>query len=147
MKQLGFFSFLLLIACWGCGYRFSNEREGPGNHAALSIPYVCGDHDGALTAALVREVVRSGNFRYRDHGGTLILHVTLVDLSEDNIGFRYDRKREGLLLRRSSPPKRGSQELSTSLFLRAHQGRRLWVLSACPQASIMTMTTTSAATE
>lgn len=85
---------LLLV---GCGYRFGQGDGLTARYATITIPYVAGDQSGALTSAIIKEVVRSGLFEYRNTGGSLVLHVKQIDLDEDNIGFRYDRKKRGTL--------------------------------------------------
>lgn len=79
----------LLLLC-GCGY-----RTGAGNnlkaYRTISIPYVCGDWDGTLTAELVKALTDSGTLQYRRCGGALTLEVEIVDEDVENIGFRYDR--------------------------------------------------------
>ncbi len=59
----------------------------------LSIPYVVGDIDGDLTAAIVQEVISSPSFEHRTDQGQLLLIVKLIDTSDDNIGFRYEEIR------------------------------------------------------
>jgi hypothetical protein len=94
---------LLLTACCfallagGCGYRVGNGEGLPACYSSISVPYVDGDMEGYLTAAIVKEIVRSGAFQYRYCGGSLILNVTQLDIDEDNIGFRYDRRKRGTL--------------------------------------------------
>jgi hypothetical protein len=97
-RKLGLvYLFLTLALCSGCGYTFSDPRTAVAKRATLSVPYVIGDQDGTLTAAIIREVVRSGAFAYRDSGGTYLLKVEQLDISEEHIGFRYDRKKKGAL--------------------------------------------------
>lgn len=81
----------------GCGYRVGYEEGLPASYSSISVPYVINDREGYLTAAIVKEIVRSGAFQYRYCGGSLILNVTELDIDEDNIGFRYDRKKRGTL--------------------------------------------------
>jgi len=66
-------------------------------YSSISVPYVKGDQEGLLTAAIVKEIVRSGAFEYQFSGGSLVLNIIEIDLDEDNIGFRYDRKKQGCL--------------------------------------------------
>lgn len=61
----------------------------------MTVPYVEGDKDGLLTSAIIRQISARGDFEYLCDGGDLILKVVVVDLSEENIGFRYDRNKEG----------------------------------------------------
>ena len=89
----------LFLACIlsSCGYRFDQKEGLSARYATISVPYVDGDRDGSLTAAVVEEIVRSGSFEYRRDGGALVLEIEQVDLREENIGFRYDRKKRGKL--------------------------------------------------
>lgn len=93
---------VLAILC-SCGYHVGQGEGLPCRYNSLSIPYVVGDEDGAITYALVKEVVRSGAFEYRNNGGALILYVEKVDEYEENIGFRYDRKKRGKLTKDTIP--------------------------------------------
>lgn len=85
---------LLLSSC--CGYRF-----GDGGYASryqtISVPFVQGDWDGDFTVALVDEIARSGAFQYERDGGAVILLVKILDICDENIGFRYYRNKEGEL--------------------------------------------------
>lgn len=91
---------LIVLACLSlgsCGYRFGQGDGLTGRFSTLSVPYVEGDQDGSLTSAIIKEIVRAGVFEYQYSGGGLILKVKQIDLDEDNIGFRYDRKKRGTL--------------------------------------------------
>lgn len=89
----------IVIACLlsACGYHLGPGGSLPNQYPSISVPYVEGDQEGALTAAIIKEIVRTGDFDYRYHGGGLILKVKQVEIDEDNIGFRYDRKKRGEL--------------------------------------------------
>jgi hypothetical protein len=87
---------LTLLFLTGCGYH-SGQGCIPEVYHTISIPYVEGDIDGDLTAALVKQFSQSGGLEYRNCGGQLCLKVKIVDLLEENIGFRYDRKKSGRL--------------------------------------------------
>lgn len=82
-----------------CGYR------NGGLHAprTITVPYVEGDYNGDLTAAIVRQIVGSGRFSYRNECGALILKVKVLDLRDENIGFRYDRHKDGELKKSTIP--------------------------------------------
>jgi hypothetical protein len=89
--------FALLLALFflsSCGYQFGRGSL-PSQYCSMTVPYVDGDFDGSLTAAIAKQIVQSGAFEYRREGGDLLLKVKLVDLSDENIGFRYDRKKKG----------------------------------------------------
>ena len=88
---LWLFAPLLLTSC---GY-----HQGQGglsdSYRTISVPYVEEDRDGQLTAAIAKQIAVSGAFEYLHSGGDLILKVIIIDFSEENIGFRYDRNKEG----------------------------------------------------
>lgn len=88
-------AFLGLIFT-GCHYQFGHG-DLPEKYSTLSIPYVEGDGDGDLTNELISQFSSSGAFRYQTCGGALILRAKWVDVRENNIGFRYDRKKDGHL--------------------------------------------------
>lgn len=92
---------ITLILCiflfTGCGYRCGQEDGLPANYPTISVPYVEGDIDGSLTAAVIKAICRSGAFEYRTCNGALTLNVIQLDVDEDNIGFRYDRRKRGQL--------------------------------------------------
>ncbi|MBA3815094.1 MAG: hypothetical protein H0X29_00950 [Parachlamydiaceae bacterium] len=83
----------ILFSC--CGYHFNDNSGLAAKYTSISVPYVEGDLDGSLTAAIIHEFVRSGSFEYRRTGGALVLKVSIIDDRNDNIGFRYDRKKDG----------------------------------------------------
>ena len=79
-----------------CGYRFGQSTI-PSIYRTITVPYVDGDEDGALTAAIVKEIDQNGTLVYVDRCSELKLQVKLLDLRDQNIGFRYDRNRRGKL--------------------------------------------------
>jgi hypothetical protein len=87
--------WVLLAVLSGCGYRFVNNDQ----HFArtISVPYVEGDRDGAITAAIIRELCNSNAYQYVQQGGEFTLQVKIIDLRDENIGFRYYRKQSGKL--------------------------------------------------
>lgn len=85
-----FFLFLLLTAC---GYR-SGNGESLLQQSTINVPYVEGDLRGELTTALIQELTATGKFDYCQSGGELTLQVRLVEVGENNIGFRYYRNRQ-----------------------------------------------------
>lgn len=93
--------FILTLAVTllcSCGYRLGPVEGVIDRYASISVPYVEGDQNGALTAAIVKELVKSGKLEYRyASDGRFTLKVVLLDIDEDNIGFRYDRKKRGAL--------------------------------------------------
>lgn len=92
---LSFLSCLcLVIAFTGCGYQFGEDGIAARYHT-ISVPSVKGDWNGDLTSAIVKALSCSGCFEYRSDCAAAILNVKLMDLDDENIGFRYDRHKLG----------------------------------------------------
>lgn len=107
-----FFSILLLFS--GCGYHL-NRGNLSENYQTIFIPYAEGDQKGELTQAVIKKISTSGALAYVTCGGDLKLEMKLVDLDDENIGFRYDRKKSGRLTHSLIPAEtrlKGGVELS-----------------------------------
>lgn len=85
--------FLCLIVS-GCGYRF-NESPNSDSKQTLSIPYIPGDVEGQLNAALVEAISQTGHYEYRRNDGVLLLQVAIINDNSERIDFRYDREPSG----------------------------------------------------
>ena len=94
IKKILLLAAALLLA--GCNYQFG-RGELSQYYSTISVPYAEGDQRGELTADVIKKLGTSGSFRYVSCGGDLILKIKLLDLSEENISFRYDRKKTGCL--------------------------------------------------
>jgi len=92
----GFFFIFCCMFLNSCGYRF-----GCGGvlcqYESICVPYVEGDHDGHLTAELIKEFEASGVIKYCHQAADVVLEVKLLDFREENIGFRYDHDSTGNL--------------------------------------------------
>jgi hypothetical protein len=95
-----FFKFFLILFGWfclvGCQYQFGHGELSQ-RYTTISVPYVEGDQKGELTTEIIRQLSTSGAFRYVNTGGDLILKVKFLELRDENIDFRYDRKKKGEL--------------------------------------------------
>lgn len=80
----------IIAAAMSCGYR-SGQGGFLSVYRTISVPYVQGDWNGELTAAIVKELTQSTNLSYQRNGGALSLQVQLIDIDDMNIGFRYYR--------------------------------------------------------
>jgi hypothetical protein len=94
MRQ--WFGAIMMLILSSCGYRFGQGVLSE-QYSTISVPYIEGDRDGDLTADLIKQMSSSGAFTYASSGGDLILLAKVVDYNEQNIGFRYDRKKSGRL--------------------------------------------------
>jgi hypothetical protein len=88
-----FILYALCLTLVSCGYRFG-QGSIPDKYSTISIPYACGDIDGGLTGAVIKEVELNGGLQYVNCGGSIELCINLLDLRDQNIGFRYDRNKE-----------------------------------------------------
>lgn len=94
------YRIIILLACLitltGCGYRWGQGGLAERYHT-ITVPYVKGDRDGVITASIIRRLTESGAYEYRNCSATLVLNVKLIDIRDENIGFRYDRQKGGML--------------------------------------------------
>lgn len=89
-------NLLSLTLFTSCHYRLG--YDGLSNqYKTISVPYVESDRDGTLTAEVIKQLATSSAFQYLTHGGDLILKISLIELSDENIGFCYDRNKKGHL--------------------------------------------------
>lgn len=86
MKSLITRMLLGLLILSSCGYHF----EG-GERTTIAVPYVIGDQEGELTAALIRQISQSPTLSYSHGEGNWILNVKIINVSDERIGFRHDR--------------------------------------------------------
>ena len=84
--------FFLIFCLSGCGYHYGQGNPFTG-YRTISVPYIQGDWNGELTADIVRELSQSTNLTYVRNGGALVLLAKVVDVQDDNIGFRYFRNK------------------------------------------------------
>jgi hypothetical protein len=79
----------------GCQYSFG-RGELASQYSTIYVPYAEGDKEGDLTTQVIKCLSLRG-FRYVNYGGDLILNMKIFELRDENIGFRYDRKKCGKL--------------------------------------------------
>lgn len=96
MRRLSEIAFLVLLFLCGCGYQLQENFSTDESPTYVNVPYIEGDFDGKLTAALIKELSSSGKYLYSP-SGELQLIVKIDDYYDENIGFRYDRSRKGRL--------------------------------------------------
>jgi hypothetical protein len=48
-----------------------------------------------LLTAVIKQFALSGSLRYVEEDGDLILQIKYLETDDDNIGYRYDRKKRG----------------------------------------------------
>jgi len=110
LRKKRFFSFLsnlVLSVCSitlfsACGYCCGSGTLVDRYHS-FSVSCVDGDTDGTFTSSLIHEMVSQSPLAYCQSGGNIFLQVKILDIRDQNIGFRYDRDKEGCLTDRVIP--------------------------------------------
>lgn len=95
MKTISKLIVLLFLS--SCSYKAGVGGELQTRYSSISVPYIDGDQSGLLTSLVIKEVVQTGAFDFRYCNASLTLLVTVIDIDEENIGFKYDRKKRGKL--------------------------------------------------
>lgn len=116
---------LLLLASFlfsGCQYQFG-RGELSNCYQTISVPYAKGDQNGDLTTDIIRRLGTSGSFRYVSTGGDLVLKVEIIEYGEENIEFRYDRKRTGQLKKSIIPTETRVKAFAEVLLVEGQTGR------------------------
>ena len=93
MKNLFLCVCLLLLT--KCGYTMQMGDRVDVTRG-INVPFVVGDIDGQLTQEIVKELATRGCIILQG-AGNLFLSVELLEIRDENIGFRYDRKKKGEL--------------------------------------------------
>ena len=90
MKNWRLFSLIAGLSLFpACSYRWQPEYPY-GIRPTVSVPFVVGDEDGMLTAAIIRALSSSGLVDVRSSGGDYQLQVTITSGTSENIGYRID---------------------------------------------------------
>ena len=103
------------MALCGC----SNYHWGSSHDCSqsLSVPYVQGDNNGQLTNALVYAVASAGFLRYAHHDGDFFLEARLVEINNEQIGYRRGRHNDGRV-KKGIMPTEGRQAAVVEITLR-----------------------------
>lgn len=96
MKNIATVLVVLLAVCLtSCGYQLGSGGSLP--RMTVGIPFIDGDKDGLFTEELIRQISSRTSLTYSDDNPQTVLIVKLLELRDENVGFRYDRKRSGEL--------------------------------------------------
>ncbi len=82
---------LALVCLTACGYHLGTGSLAS-RYQTISVPYVKGDSEGIMTAALIEKVSTQSMIRYTNTDGDLLLKVCIDKPKGRNIGFRYAPK-------------------------------------------------------
>jgi len=83
---------VLVFLCAGCGYHWTTDLLQT-SRPTISVPFVDGDSDGALTCAIVYALSSSGIAEVRQKEARYRLQVAIVNSSAQTIGYRRDRQK------------------------------------------------------
>lgn len=114
--------FFLSCFLTGCSYQFG-RGDLSDRYQTISVPYAEGDARGDLTTEVVRKLSSTGAFRYVNEGGDLTLKIKMIELSEENIGFRYDRKKDGRLKKSLVPTETRMSALAEVTVIESASGK------------------------
>jgi len=85
---------LFLVFLPSCGYNLGHNQISEQYHT-VSVPFAEGDATGAFTSDLIHVLSASGAYVYQPCNPDAILCVRLIEYYDENIGFRYDRDKDG----------------------------------------------------
>lgn len=93
MRKNIVFSLIVCVFLSSCGYHIG-DGGALSSYQTFTVPYIDGDRDGVLTAALIKELAHSGSLFYCRKGAQLIVQVSLIETNEEHIGFQYGREKK-----------------------------------------------------
>ncbi len=105
----------MLCSLVSCGYHIEQDKE-----LTISIPYVQGDHNGALTDELVRQIAMLGKYQVSGEDSLYRLEVKIINDHQDVIGYEYDHQNVVLFNRLVSNEERRLVEVELSLIEQAN---------------------------
>lgn len=110
-----------LVSCqYQFGYGDLSQR-----YSTITVPYIEGDQKGELTTEVIKQLSLSGALRYVNCGGDLTLKIKLIEFRDENIGFRYDRKKSGKLKKSIIPTETRISALAEVLVIEAGTGKTI----------------------
>lgn len=107
-----------------CQYQFGRGDLSQ-RYATISVPYIEGDQKGELTAEVIKKFSTAGAFRYVSCGGDLIAKIKLLEFREENIGFRYDRKKNGRLKKSIIPTETRMKAIAEVIVIESGSGQTI----------------------
>lgn len=96
------FKILTLLLLSSCCY-YAGAGSLSSRFQTVSIPYVKDDRDGVLTRELIKAFATRSTLEVVNCAGDLTLNVEIINVDEENIGFRYDRNKKGRFIHEVIP--------------------------------------------
>ncbi len=104
--------FFLFFLFFSCSYHLKQNI----GEKSFNLHYVGGDFDGLLTKELICQIAASGVFEYKKSGADYKLKVNVENVTNDQIGYRYDRDNDGKL-KKYLMPTESRQKISASVSI------------------------------
>lgn len=124
MRMKNSILLLLSLSLTSCCYQFG-QGELSQRYTTLSVPYAEGDFKGDLTAEVIKNISYSSPFRYVNADGDLILRIKVIDFNEENIGFRYDRHKDGGIKKNIIPTETRYTAIAEVTLIEAGTGKKV----------------------
>lgn len=114
---------LIITTTTACQYCLG-PNSFASQYPSISVPYVEGDDDGDLTAAIIEQLSTTSGMKYCKYGGSLVLNVEVLAEDEEHIGFRFDKDDEtGLLTDNLIPAETRTKALVQIELIEACSGK------------------------
>lgn len=97
------FFFGVLASLISCGYRFTDSSSLK-KKSTISVPYIKGDLEGKLTAAVIKAINASSKWTYTQGLSDLVLEGEIIEQEDQHVGYQYDTvESTGALINRLVP--------------------------------------------
>ena len=116
VQSSNFLLISILIFLSSCGYHIDGPASSE-DRMTISVPYVVGDSAGQLTNELVKQLSTSGTFECVQNYGQYTLKVIVFSDGSDRIGYRYDRNKRTLKVKKNLMPVEGRRTISAEVTL------------------------------
>lgn len=94
------FIFIFLL-CFGCSYHIGKSKFF--EDISIKVPYAIGDEEGILTKEVICEIASCDILKYKNSKADFILNIEILDISNEKIGYRFDRENDGSLKKNIMP--------------------------------------------
>lgn len=112
MKKIFYLGWFFLA--FGCSYKMDTSDGLV--QKRVNVPFVIGDSDGRLTAALTYQLSSQGLLEYSHSKADFILRAEVISLTNDKIGYKKDRDPDGKL-RKNLMPIEGREKIEVRVTL------------------------------
>jgi hypothetical protein len=122
INKMKYFFIFLVFLLFSCSYHLKQVRADK----SINIPYVNGDFDGLLTKELIYQISSSGVFKYKQSNADYKLNINVDCITNDQIGFRYDRENDGKLKKFLMPTENRQKITATITIFSNEEDKVIW---------------------